>query len=210
MNIREVEQLTEIKKANIRYYEEEGLLTPERNRQNNYREYTPGDVEALKRIKILRVLGVSIGEIRELQKGKTTLPVLMEERAKAFASEMKEIRGLQEICRDISSRGADFDSLDLSSLDMHSSLIKMRGENVMRIDKIHHLKKLEQFWDRVWKMVVLVYFPLQLTLMLFKGHGVAVPLQLLFGLLGVTIIGATVFVKYRIWFISRNTSGSSR
>lgn len=29
MNIREVEQLTGLKKANIRYYEQEGLLSPQ-------------------------------------------------------------------------------------------------------------------------------------------------------------------------------------
>ena len=51
MNIREVEQLTGLKKANIRYYEEEGLIKPQRNEQNNYREYSPADVEILEKIK---------------------------------------------------------------------------------------------------------------------------------------------------------------
>lgn len=59
MNIREVEQLTGLKKANIRYYEQEGLLSPQRNVQNNYREYSAGDVEILDKIKLLRTLGVS-------------------------------------------------------------------------------------------------------------------------------------------------------
>ena len=81
MNIREVEQLTGLKKANIRYYEEEGLIKPQRNGQNNYREYNPADVEILEKVKILRTLGVSIHDIGELQRGKTTVPALMEKRA---------------------------------------------------------------------------------------------------------------------------------
>lgn len=35
MNIKEAEERTGLKAANIRYYEQEGLLHPERNRRNN-------------------------------------------------------------------------------------------------------------------------------------------------------------------------------
>lgn len=37
MNIKEVEKITGLTKANIRFYEEEGLVQPKRNEQNNYR-----------------------------------------------------------------------------------------------------------------------------------------------------------------------------
>lgn len=60
MKIKEVENIIGITKANIRYYEKEGLLEPVRNEENNYREYSAEDVECLKRIKTLRLLGISI------------------------------------------------------------------------------------------------------------------------------------------------------
>ena len=63
MNIKDAEHLTGLKKANIRYYEEMGLLTPERNEQNNYREYGEREVGILKRIKLLRMAGVPLQEI---------------------------------------------------------------------------------------------------------------------------------------------------
>ena len=47
MKIKEVEDLVGITKANIRYYEKEGLLNPKRNEENNYREYTLEDVRSL-------------------------------------------------------------------------------------------------------------------------------------------------------------------
>lgn len=65
MNIKEAEERTGLKAANIRYYEQEGLLHPERNRRNNYREYSQEDVEVLERIKMLRTLDVPLREIRK-------------------------------------------------------------------------------------------------------------------------------------------------
>ena len=44
MKINQVEQLAGITKGNIRFYEKEGLLTPGRNSENGYREYTEADV----------------------------------------------------------------------------------------------------------------------------------------------------------------------
>ena len=53
MNIREIESQLGIPRANIRYYEKEGLLHPARS-GNNYRVYTDEDVETLKKIRLLR------------------------------------------------------------------------------------------------------------------------------------------------------------
>ena len=42
MNIAEVEKLTGMSKQTIRFYEKEGLVSPKRNQENQYREY-PGE-----------------------------------------------------------------------------------------------------------------------------------------------------------------------
>ena len=47
MKIKDVEKQVGISKANIRFYEEEGLIHPARNQENNYREYSETDVEQL-------------------------------------------------------------------------------------------------------------------------------------------------------------------
>lgn len=51
MNIHELERLTDISKQNIRFYEKRGLLHPERNELNNYRQYMQEDVKTLLNIK---------------------------------------------------------------------------------------------------------------------------------------------------------------
>ena len=62
MHIKDVEQRTGLSRANIRYYEQEGLVHPAR-RKNGYRDYSPDDLETLLRIRLLRRLDVPIEEI---------------------------------------------------------------------------------------------------------------------------------------------------
>ena len=54
MRINKVEELVGITKKNIRFYEEQGLLSPARNLENGYRDYSEEDVETLHKIKLLR------------------------------------------------------------------------------------------------------------------------------------------------------------
>ncbi len=72
MTIKELEQRTGMPRANIRYYEEEGLLSP-RRLDNGYRDYAKEDVRTLEKIKLLRSLQLDIGTIRLLQQGKLIL-----------------------------------------------------------------------------------------------------------------------------------------
>ena len=57
MLINELNSLLGITKENIRYYEKEGLISPAR-KANGCREYSDEDVLRLKKIVVLRKLGV--------------------------------------------------------------------------------------------------------------------------------------------------------
>ena len=72
LKINEVEALVGITRKNIRFYEAEGLLSPRRNSQNGYRDYGETEVEVLRRIKLLRKLGLPLEEIRQMQHGAYT------------------------------------------------------------------------------------------------------------------------------------------
>lgn len=65
MKINEMEERLQISRANIRFYEKEGLLCPIR-KANGYREYSEEDFARLQKIIIFRKLGMSITDIREL------------------------------------------------------------------------------------------------------------------------------------------------
>ena len=73
MRINEVEKAVGIAKKNIRFYEEQGLLSPRREQGNGYRDYSEEDVRTLQMIRLLRKLSVPTEEIRKLQSGGLSL-----------------------------------------------------------------------------------------------------------------------------------------
>jgi DNA-binding transcriptional MerR regulator len=66
MKIKELEELLSISRSNIRFYEKQGLFSPQR-KENNYRDYGPEDIAALKEIIVYRKLGFTIEEIAQIQ-----------------------------------------------------------------------------------------------------------------------------------------------
>ena len=101
MKIKEVEKQVGITSRNIRYYEEEGLINPGRNKDNNYCEYSEADVWLLKRARLLRVLGVSISEIKAINERETSLNDVIRLRMAELQNQQHKIDGMIKICSTI-------------------------------------------------------------------------------------------------------------
>lgn len=99
MKINEVEAKVGVTRRNIRFYEKEGLLAPTRNKQNGYREYGEAEVEELKRIKLLRKLGVPLDEIRRLQNGTGTVADGMRRHLVVLEREQQNLAHAQQLCQ---------------------------------------------------------------------------------------------------------------
>lgn len=99
MNIKEVEKVTGLTKANIRFYEEEGLVCPKRNEQNNYRIYTEVEIKRLQEVKKLRLLGISIPEIQKIYAEELSLQKAMERRLKEIREEERLLQETRAICQ---------------------------------------------------------------------------------------------------------------
>lgn len=65
MLLNEVIKEVGMTKRAIKYYEEKGLLSVKKD-NNGYRNYTPEDVEILKKISVYRKLGIGIDDIKKL------------------------------------------------------------------------------------------------------------------------------------------------
>jgi DNA-binding transcriptional MerR regulator len=65
MRIGELSRRTGVSERALRYYEEQGLLSPER-RQSGYRVYGEADVAAVRRIRLLLAAGLSTAQIFEV------------------------------------------------------------------------------------------------------------------------------------------------
>ena len=104
MRTGEVEKLTEIKEANIKFYEREGLINPRRN-ENGYRDFSDEDVKRINRIKTLRMLDVPIPEIKKLFDGDVQLKAVLEERLSEMDFQAKALDNRRESCRRIIKEG---------------------------------------------------------------------------------------------------------
>ena len=94
MKIKQVEELVGITSKNIRFYEEQGLLTPERA-ENGYREYHEENIKTLKKIKLLRKLGVSVEEIKSVLSKSISLEECLENQMRHLKKNVK----ILTICR---------------------------------------------------------------------------------------------------------------
>ena len=112
MKINQVAELVDITKKNIRFYEDQGLVDPDRDPANGYREYTLKDVDNLKQIKLLRQLGVSIENIRKLQTGNLSLERCMKDRLADLEDEGVALEHMKSMCRLISDENENISDLD--------------------------------------------------------------------------------------------------
>ena len=114
--IGEISRLVDLSQRTIRYYEEIGLLHSVRRIENGKRVYTDHDVRRLKFINRLKVLGLSLSEMVDLEKiyrrqrnNREILPKLLEildgraaqidERVAQLVTLKKEIREYQQRLR---------------------------------------------------------------------------------------------------------------
>ena len=116
MKINEVEARVGITKKNIRFYEAQGLLSPRRNSENGYRDYGPDEVETLRRIKLLRKLGLSLEEIRQMQSGAHTVGDGMRRHLVTLERERRNLDRAMELCAALTMREERLDDLDAGAL----------------------------------------------------------------------------------------------
>ena len=115
MKINEVEAQVGITKKNIRFYEEQGLLSPRRDSSNGYRDYGEAEVAVLRQIKLMRKLGVPLEEIRRMQAGGTVADG-MRRHLVALDRERRDLEQSIKLCQSLKDREERLDALDAASL----------------------------------------------------------------------------------------------
>ncbi len=111
MTIKDMEARFGMTRANIRFYESEGLLLPART-ENGYRDYSEEDLAVLKRIRLLRTLGVSLEEIKKVQSGGEELSDVLKARQEALEREQFRLESCRRICREMQEDRVRYDTLN--------------------------------------------------------------------------------------------------
>ena len=136
MTIKEIENLSGMTRANIRFYETEGLLRPARN-SNGYRNYSEEDLNTLQKIRLLRTLHLSLEDIRSVSLGENTLTEVLSLHIPHLKTSSEDLEHCRSICSQICTDGIDYRTLDaehyLSLMDSPSDAPELKEDTLMKV-----------------------------------------------------------------------------
>lgn len=125
MNIKKAEELSGVSRQNIRFYEREGLLNPERNAENDYREYDEEHIRILKQIRAMRMLDMSLDRIRLVLAGRLSPAEAAAEQQQRLKQQQAQLAAAIRFCEEWQSLAR------LEDLDVDTVLGRMeQPENV--------------------------------------------------------------------------------
>lgn len=123
MNIKQAAEASGVSSRNIRYYEQEGLLCPTRNPENDYRIYTDQNVRTLKLIRALRMLDMPLEDIRAVLRGSLSLASAAGRQAERLQKRTRELEAAIHFCADLQQRNEN-----ASTMDVDACLMQMQAE----------------------------------------------------------------------------------
>lgn len=143
MKINEVEALVGITKKNIRFYEEQKLLSPKRNTENSYRDYGDDEIRILQKIKLLRKLGFPIEDIRQMLSGTYTVADGMRRHLITLERERRNLDQSITLCQELQALDIPVYDLDsetilaqMDELEKGGALFQNKQEQDVRIHYI--------------------------------------------------------------------------
>ena len=121
MKIGELEARSGASRHTLRYYEQIGLISPQR-RTNNYRDYTAQTLQDLDFIQRAQSMGFSLGEIGEILDAQRNKLIDCADGAKLIEKKMAEIKlkiaNLQSIYRYLDEERANLEASAAKQLEL--------------------------------------------------------------------------------------------
>lgn len=149
MKIKELENALSISRSNIRFYEKQGLFSPER-KDNNYREYTERDINVLKKIIVLRKMGFTVEEIKLIQNDKLPFKESISNVQQRLETEIEQLNGSLTLVKQISKEHSSFDEIDIIKQWDAINESEKSGEKFVDLCKDFGELQLNSF-DFMWK-----------------------------------------------------------
>lgn len=186
MRIKEVEELVGISKKNIRFYEKEGLLSPGRESENSYRDYSQADVDRLRIIKLLRKLDMPISAISDVLEGRISLREATHLHALLLEEQQEGIAAAQRVCQRISETGCGLENLDA---EHYLSEIAGAEAGSTVLVNLHRSDTVKKYRETVLASCVIVAILLALAaLVLVLSHRGLLPPGLVYALAGLILL----------------------
>ena len=192
MDIKEVEKNLSVTRANIRYYEKEGLISPIR-KQNNYRDYSDKDIAELKKVLVLRKIGFSIKEIKDMQERSLSLADALNADIERLNQAIEELQGSLEVAKTLESEHTDFEKIDT---ERYWNLINDKEKNGAKFTDLfrdYAFFELDIF-DRMWKYVFFFDFK-----KFRENHGIVIVMFVLLAIFVVRGISSKYLWHESFW-----------
>ena len=152
-HIGELSNLFNISVDSIRYYEKMGLITPVRNPDNGYREYTEEDILLLNRIKMLRMLYIPVSDIRKILYEKEALTSVLNTHLLKIKEEENRLRQNYFLCEELIKM--DMSVTDLSE-EMLDKMISGKEEYIYQLERIKRQDRIQKIFDTSKLIVCIV------------------------------------------------------
>lgn len=111
MTIKEVEKVLDIPRATVRFYEKEGLIDPQRE-DNGYRDYKDEDIDKLKKIIVLRKIGLAVSDIEDIFDGVKAMPDVLADNITKLEKQMEELKGAMTVCKKMEASKVELATFD--------------------------------------------------------------------------------------------------
>ena len=196
MKIKQVEELVGITSKNIRFYESQGLLIPERA-ENGYREYRQKNIDTLKKIKLLRKLGVSVDEIKSVLDESVSLEECLERHIDILEKERENLANMQQLTDAILQRKCTVNTLETDEWLEEMERMEKEGIDFVNLGKVDiHMKKKT---GAVTGGVVMMIFMVFMIGMILWGNSMdPIPIGLLLFLIAIpTVMMIAIIVVLR-------------
>ncbi len=144
MRISEVANLTGLNVSNVRFYERKGLLTPVREEESKYRDYTEEDVKRIKQILLYRKMGVSVDSIYLILNGQVDEREVLLRQRNELQEQIESLKGACELCSLILQE----EQITDEKLDKYLSYVheeEAKGKQFARVEEL-----LEEITDFTW------------------------------------------------------------
>lgn len=192
MKIKELENLLSISRSNVRFYEKQGLFSPER-KDNNYREYTNQDIEVLKKIIIFRKMGFTVEEIKLIQNNDLPFAEAIANAQRRIEDEIEQLNGSLKLIKQVAQENLSFDEIDIDEHWNTISESEKSGEKFVDICKDFLELELNSF-DAMWKYVFFHDFKKSRA-----KHGTVIACGILLLLCALRGIGKVLIWKESFW-----------
>jgi len=144
LRIGQAAQASGMSTASIRFYEQQGLLSPAMRASNGYRSYSAQDIERLRRIRTCRSLDMSLQEIQALLQVPGDSPTVCEVTSQVLQEHLSHVAQRIEELQELKSRLEALQALCQHPVDAECPTQAAMGrmDAIPRTPSVHHLRPL--------------------------------------------------------------------